>query len=39
MQKIPINVNVLFQEMINKMLMKDPNKRPCIEEIIYSETF
>lgn len=25
--------------MINKMLQKDASKRPCIEEIIYSETF
>jgi hypothetical protein len=25
--------------MIGKMLRKDPKKRPCIEEIIYSDTF
>jgi len=39
MQKVSINVNSEFQEMINKMLRKDPKKRPCIEELIYSDTF
>jgi len=38
-QKYPNNVSILFQEMINKMLKKDPSKRPSIEEIIYSDTF
>lgn len=37
--KFPNHVSKEFQEMINKMLKKDPKKRPCIQEIIYSETF
>lgn len=39
MHKISVNVNALFQDLITKMLRKDSKKRPCIEEIIYSDTF
>lgn len=37
--KFPNHVSKEFQEMINKMLKKDQNKRPCIEELIYSDLF
>jgi serine/threonine protein kinase len=37
--KFPNHVSIQFQEMILKMLKRDPAKRPCIEEIIYSDTF
>lgn len=38
-EKFPNNVSKEFQELINKMLRKEANKRPCIEEIIYSDLF
>jgi len=34
-----LNVNKEFKDIINKMLKKDPTKRPSIEEIIYSDIF
>jgi len=36
---MPHYVNLEFKEIINKMLKKDPNDRPLIEEIIYSDMF
>lgn len=39
MEKIPHNVNLEFVDFINKMLKKDANERPCIEEIIYNDVF
>lgn len=38
-EKFPNHVSKEFQELINKMLRKDASKRPCIEEIIYSDLF
>ena len=37
--KYPNNVNSDFVDLFNKMLKKDISKRPCIEEIIYSDVF
>ena len=37
--KYPNNVNSDFVDLFNKMLKKDVSKRPCIEEIIYSDVF
>ena len=39
MHIISVNVSSLFQDLITKMLRKDAKKRPCIEELIYSDTF
>lgn len=38
-QKIPNHVTKDLVNLIKKMLRKDPSKRPCIEEIIYSDVF
>jgi len=38
-QKHPNHVNSEFVEIFTKLLRKDPAKRPCIEEIIYSNIF
>lgn len=38
-QKFPNHVTTEFKEIILKMLKKDASKRPCIEELIYSDTF
>lgn len=35
----PNHVSKEFQDMIKQMLRKDPSKRPCIQELIYSDTF
>ena len=37
--KFPNGVNSEFIDLFNKMLKKDSVKRPCIEEIIYSDIF
>lgn len=39
MVKINQSVSSQFVDIINKMLRKDPKKRPTIEEIIYSDVF
>jgi len=37
--KYPTEVSKDFVDMCNKMLKKDHARRPCIEEIIYSDIF
>jgi hypothetical protein len=39
MEKIPHHVSIDFINFINKMLKKEANERPCIEEIIYNDVF
>ena len=38
-QKIPNHVTSDLSGLIKKLLRKDPLKRPCIEEVIYSDVF
>jgi serine/threonine protein kinase len=37
--KFPNGVSAEFIDFFNKMLKKDPSKRPCIYEIIYNDVF
>lgn len=37
--KHPNGVSKDFVDIFTKMLKKDPSKRPCIEEVIYSDVF
>ena len=39
LEKYPNGVNSEFIDLFTKMLKKDTTKRPCIEEIIYSDLF